>query len=64
MVTEVKGHVIKGQMYILCALLCQKLLLNGWTDFLQTWWGDALGWELVSRTPPELKVKVQRSKVK
>ena len=25
-------HVIKCQMYILCAILCQKLL-NGWTDF-------------------------------
>ena len=62
MVTEVKGHVIKGQMYILCAILCQKLLLNGWTDFLQTWWGDALGWEIgVSQTP---RTKGQRSTVK
>ena len=47
-----------------CPFLCQKLLLNGWADFLQTWWEGALGWALVSRRLSEPKVTGQRSKVK
>lgn len=38
MASEVRGHMVKGQTYILSAILCQTVILNGCSDFLQTWW--------------------------
>lgn len=35
--TEVKGLVVKGQMFILAQFYVKNLLHNGYTDFHQTW---------------------------
>ena len=62
MVTEVKRSRDKRSNVYFGAIMCQNLLLNGWANFLQTWWEGAPGWELVSRRPP--RTKGQRSEVK
>ena len=55
-----KGVRVCGCVCVcVCPFLCQKLLLNGWADFLQTWWEGALGWALVSRRLSEPKVRGQ-----
>ena len=63
MVGYPKAHVKRcSWLYVLlcvCPFLCQKLLLNCWADFLQTWWEGAQGEPLCLAD-----FRNQRSKVK
>lgn len=56
MAIEVEGHVTEGKM---CNFLFWKLLLDGWTNFLQTGYEGIPGLEIVRSRPQKWRSKVR-----